>query len=74
MRSAPGTTFKPPRIDFSNGEVMLTISHRNKRQLRALERALDGSEFAVKALGQVAEIGPGQYVLLAKLRSAHRAG
>lgn len=65
--------FKPPRIEFSDRDSLLTISHSNKRQLKALERSLDGSDFAVKALGHVAEIGPGQYILLVKLRRQPRS-
>lgn len=72
MRSTSLSVFKPPRIDFADRQVIMTISHSNKRQLKALARALDGSEFAVKALGSVAEIERGQYVLLAKLRPSQR--
>jgi hypothetical protein len=68
VRSTPATRFRPPPIELSDRDALLTISHGNKRQLKALQRSLDGSDFAVKAIGHVAEIGPGQYILLAKLR------
>lgn len=60
--------FKPPPVNFSEGEFLVSLLHTNERQICSLRRHLNGSAFFVKAIDSSPERIMGGHTILVKLK------
>jgi hypothetical protein len=60
--------FKPPPVNLSEDEFLVSLLHTNQRQIRSLRRQLSGSAFFVKAVDRSPERIKGGHTILVKLK------
>ena len=64
--------FKPPPVNLSEDEFLVSLLHTNEREIRSLRRQLNGSAFFVKSVDRSPERIEGGHTILVKLKRCQR--